>query len=197
MDMDERAPLRSRAHLVETLVMVLDQAGPERPAYRLVGSAAAVLQGVDTPAGDVDLLVARRPDVDVLAAALAAFPCRQPPTWLPDAGQYFARYHVNGADVEISTVERPTDSDAIECLGSGPWTHYVDVPCGAHTVPVVQLELRLISELVRNRLDRAALLIEHIQRGSHDRELVRRGIAATGMPLERQQAFLHQLENHS
>jgi hypothetical protein len=50
------------------------------------------------------------------------------------------RYHVNGADVEISTVERPTESDAIEYLGSGPWTHYVDVPCGAHTVPAVQLE---------------------------------------------------------
>jgi hypothetical protein len=90
MDMDEPAPLRNRAHLVETLVMVLDQPGPERPANRLVGSAAAVLQGVDTPVGDVDLLVAHRPDVDVLSAALAAFPCRQPPTWLPDAGQYFA-----------------------------------------------------------------------------------------------------------
>jgi len=160
MDQPTRRPLRSLPQLQRILVTVLDQLAEVDTEldYRLVGTSAALLQGVPLAAGDVDILLARRPDVDTIAAALAPFPCRTAPVWLPDSSQYFARYAVDDVDIEISTVEGPTEAEPAECTGAGPWRPYVLVPCGTHRVPAVRLELRLVSELVRNRPDRAAAL---------------------------------------
>ena len=119
--------------------------------YRLGGTSAALLQGVQLPVGDIDLLAARREDVDVFGAALASFPCLHAVSWIPESSQYFARYEVHGVKVEVSTVERQVDSDGMECVGRGPWQHYVWIACGSHQVPAVRLELRLASELVRDR----------------------------------------------
>jgi hypothetical protein len=47
--------------------------------------------------------------------------------------------------VGAGTVEVATDSDAIECIGRGPWQHYVDIDS---------------SELIRNRPERYAAPIE-------------------------------------
>jgi hypothetical protein len=66
---------------------------------------------------------ARRDDVDRFAAALFGFPCRTSPVWLADARQYFAKFQVDQIDVEISTVERPADTDTFEGIGPGPWEH--------------------------------------------------------------------------
>ncbi len=78
----------------------------------------------------------------------------QPPAWLPDAGQYYTHFLVNEIDVGASTVEVPTETDTFECVGRGPWEHYLDINLGKHSVPAVVLELRLVSELLRNRPDR-------------------------------------------
>nr|BFE73548.1 hypothetical protein GCM10020092_068490 [Actinoplanes digitatis] len=64
--------------------------------YRLVGTGAALAQGVRLPYGDIDILVARRSDVDLFAVALAGFPCLTEPVWLSEAGQYYARFAVGG-----------------------------------------------------------------------------------------------------
>ena len=159
-------PLLDRARLQKTLITVLDHILPVYPDtdYRLVGTGAALLHGVCLPAGDVDILVKERADVDAYADALSPFRCLEPPAWLPEARQYYANYRVNGVEVGISTVEVQTDADVVETYGSGPWErNYVLLPCGPYRVPTVALELRLITEVYRDRPDRYNPLIQHLQ----------------------------------
>lgn len=153
---------------------VLDLVGPRE--FRLVGTAAARAQGVALPVGDVDLLMAGRDDVDRFAAALGGHP-----VWLAEAGQYYATAVVDGVTVEASTVETPDDTATHECAGRGPWEHHVPVPLGRHVVPAVRLELRLVSELVRNRPDRALPILDHLRAHGADWELVRRAVHDRGV----------------
>lgn len=101
--------------------------------------------------------------------------------------QYFARYEINGVQLEISTVEWPGDSDGMECIGPGPWQHYVVVTCGSHRVPVIRLELRLATELLRNRPDRFEPLLDHMSAHGFDSALLQTAMDARHLPAERQQ----------
>jgi hypothetical protein len=191
----ERMAMLSEQTLRETLVTVFDHCLPAcaQVEFRLVGTGAAALQGVELPTGDIDILVKERQGVDAFGSCLASFPCLVPPAWMPGAKQYYAEYEVNGIGVGISTVEFETESDALECVGRGPWEHYVLVSCGPYTMPAVALELRLVSELVRNRPDRSTPLIEHMRVKGCDLELVRRGMTARNLPQDVQQNVLDQL----
>ncbi|MEV0827231.1 hypothetical protein [Nonomuraea rubra] len=177
---------------LETTLTALSASG-RTPDYRVGGTSAALLQGVELPVGDVDLLAARREDVHLVAAALSAFPCLNAASWLPGSAQYFARYDVNGVQVEISTVERETDSDGMECVGSGPWRHYVLIACGPHRVPVVRLELRLATELLRDRPDRYEPLLDHLAARGFDEALLDRAMTANGLPAERRRMVADRL----
>ncbi|MFC4118374.1 hypothetical protein [Nonomuraea zeae] len=168
---------------LDTALTALKAVGAD-PAYRVGGTGAALLQGVRLPVGDVDLLVARREDVNTFAAALSSFPCLYAASWIPESSQYFARYEVSGVHLEISTVERETDSDEMECIGRGPWQHYVLIPCGSHRVPAVRLELRLATELFRDRPDRYGPLLDHMAAQGFDAELLHRAMAAHGLSAE-------------
>jgi hypothetical protein len=189
----------SQDQLRETLITVLDHSMPAcaHIEYRLVGTGAALLQGVLLPAGDVDILVKERASVDAFGSALASFKCLFSPAWIPHSRQYYAEYEVKGVGVDFSTVEAETDLDSIECLGRGPWEHYVFISCGPYTVPVVALELRLVSELSRNRPDRYTPLIQHMQVHGCDIELVRRGMEAHSLSQTLQEKVLGQLRGSS
>ncbi|MCA2215259.1 hypothetical protein [Jidongwangia harbinensis] len=194
MRTDGTAPARLRAVLRPVLEAIAGTSGLE---YRLVGTAAALAQGVPLHPGDVDLLLARRDDVDRLAAALSGLPCTLPPTWLADARQYFARFRVAGTDVEISTVEWPAGTDTVECAGPGPWRHYVPVRLGSHVVPAVRLELRLVSELVRRRADRYTVLLGHLRAHGADQQLVRRAMRDRQVDPELQRQVVEHLARSS
>jgi hypothetical protein len=185
--------------LRETLITVLDHSMPAcaQIEYRLVGTGAALLQDVPLPTGDVDILVKEQESVDAFGSALASFRCLFSPAWIPEDRQYYADYEVNGVGVGISTVEVETESDGIECLGRGPWEHYVLVSCGPYTIPAVALELRLVSELARDRPDRYTPLIQHMQVNGCDTELVRRGMEARRLPQALQEQVLSQLGSAS
>lgn len=191
----EPRPLRDRAELQKVLSLVLDRLDPDAPdfEYRLVGTGAALAQGVLLPAADIDILAARRSEVDRFAAALSGFPCLERQAWLPDARQYFTRFQVNEIVVEATTVEVPADTDTFECIGRGPWQHYVDIDFGEHAVPAVALELRLVSELVRHRPDRYMPLIEHMRSRSADLQLTHRAMSDRGVDPQLQQRILDQL----
>ncbi|MFE9446616.1 hypothetical protein ACFYO2_48950 [Streptomyces sp. NPDC006602] len=150
--------------------------------YRLVGTAAACLQGVDLPVGDVDILVDRRHDVDAVAEALADLPCVTAPQWLASARQYFACYRVDGVRFEVSTVEVPCDEDGWECQGPGPWRHYVTVDCGGHRIECVRLELRLTTEFLRDRPDRYQPLLAHLGAHGADLELLQQCMTVGRVP---------------
>ena len=164
MDEIETRPPRDRHELDAMLRTGFDLIRTVAPGlrYRLVGTAAASLQGVDLPVGDVDILVGRRTDVDAVAEALADLPCATAPQWLPSARQYFACYVLDGVGFSVSTVEVPCDEDGWECQGPGPWQHYVTVDCGGHRVDCVRLELRLTTEFLRDRPDRYQPLLAHL-----------------------------------
>jgi hypothetical protein len=167
------------------LITWLDHAMPAcaHIPYRLVGTAAALLQGVQLPCADIDILVKARQDVDAFGATLNAFECLDAPTFLPGSRQYYSNYNVNGVEIGFSTVEVESDSDVIETMGRGPWEHYVLVPCGSYQIPAVTLELRLITELYRDRPDRYNPLIEYLQDqfGGGDVELITRGMRFAGV----------------
>ncbi|MER6949417.1 hypothetical protein ABT294_35940 [Nonomuraea sp. NPDC000554] len=179
------------------MALVALKAADTDMAYRVCGTGAALLQGVPLPVGDIDILLASREDVDTFAAALSSFPCLYTASWLPESSQYFTRFDVNGVDLELSTVERQVDSDAMECVGSGPWQHYVLITCGSHHVPVVRLELRLVSELLRDRADRYGPLLDYMGTHGFDSDLLQRAMNAHRIPAHRQRLVQDRLERPS
>lgn len=120
-------------------------------------------------------------------------PCLLPPSWLPEARQYFTHFAVSGIDTGASTVETPRAADTFECLGTGPWKHYVNVNVGVHRVPAVRLELRLATELVRDRPERVARLLEHLQHHGADLGLLERCLHDRELSPELQDMVLTQL----
>ena len=188
-------PLLDRKLLEDTLVIVLDRVMPEAGdvEYRLLGTGAALLHGVDLPAGDIAILVKDRKAVDAFNDALACFKCLYPPTFLEDMRQYYVEFEINGVDVGISTVEIETDLDWIETYGPGPWVHYVLLPCGSHMVPTVKIELRLITELYRGRQERYDPLIEYMKTRVYDATLLNRGIK--GLKKDVQEKVLSRLNS--
>lgn len=150
--------------------------------YRLVGTGAALLHGVALPASDIDILAGERSDVDALCSSLSAFRCIEPPSWLGGARQYYANYEVEGIEVGISTVEAEWDSDTGETVGPGPWKHFVNLECGGYAVPAVALELRLITELFRNRPDRYLPIIRFMVSHGCDTRFMRRGMEERMLP---------------
>ena len=131
--------------------------------YRLVGTAAALLQGVALPVRDIDILCRERDAVDQFAGAMAGFPALQEPVWLAGDRQYYCNYDVAGVEVGASTVEVDVSHDTVETLGAGPWRHFREVPVGEHRVPAVRLELRLATETLRRRRDRSEPLISFLR----------------------------------
>ena len=67
-------PTLNRTQLLEALSTFLDITMPScaHVAYRLVGTGAALLDGVALPSGDIDVLVKEREDVDAFGAALSS-----------------------------------------------------------------------------------------------------------------------------
>jgi hypothetical protein len=190
------AEAKIRRTLVAAVGCLLPVAETEGLDYRLVGTASSLQRGVQLPVGDVDILVRDRRAVDVFGTALAAAPavrCLFAPAHLPQARQYYANYDLGGVEVGISTVEAETDSDALECVGRGPWEHFDLVACGPYRVPAVATELRLISELVRNRPERYRPIVTHLRAHGCDLELVRRGLTARRIPAALQQVVLREL----
>jgi hypothetical protein len=188
-------PVENQADLIQILTKVLELITPvcKDVPYRLVGTAAALMHGVQLPCGDVDLLFKERGGVDAFASALSGFPCITPVIYLEQARQYFTEIDVQGIEVELSTVEWEMDSDGVECIGPGPWIHFDWLACGNFAVPTVGLELRLVTALVRNRPDRFEPIIAYLRAHGCDVELVRRGLAAGGASPEWQEKVIKRL----
>lgn len=189
--MPDRKPLLDREKLERILTMVLEGVTSSCPGtdYRLCGTAAALLHGVDLPAGDIDLLLQERRGVDAFAAALSRYRCVVSPAWLPEAHQYYGSYEIAGVEVELSTVEAGFDRDTSETCGRGPWEHFSLLPCGPYFVPTVALELRLHTELRRNRPDRYRPILRFLRDRGCDHDLLRRCLASgSELPQEMKQS---------
>ncbi|HSD82967.1 MAG TPA: hypothetical protein VLG46_03870 [Anaerolineae bacterium] len=194
--MDHLTPALDQPRLRETLLTFLNHTMPTcaQLDYRLVGTGAALLHGVSLPAADIDILVKERSSVDAFDQALSSFKRLVAPDWLAETCQYYGNYDVNGVEVGISTVEVVSDADIIETFGRGPWEHFTLLPCDCYAVPTVTLELRLITELFRNRPDRYDPLIQFMQQHGCDLDLIQRGIAAAGLSQNAQEDVISRLK---
>jgi hypothetical protein len=181
--LDLAVTVLDRSRVEAVLSVVLNSVGTPVPDtdYRIVGTAAALLHGVPLPARDIDVLLKHRAGVDAFSAALSPWKCLSPPTYFEGSRQYFASHDIEGVAVEFSTVEWPNESDLGECTGPGPWIHYVPVTCGSRQVPVVCLELRLLTELARGRAERYVPIWNFMQMQGYDRDLVARGLQERGI----------------
>ncbi len=188
--------LLNRAKLEEALCAFLDHVSPtcSQAEYRLVGTGAALLHGVQLPAADIDILARDRSSVDAFGAALSPFGCRKAPGWLPEGRQYYGCYEVKEVELQISTVEVASEADTIETFGRGPWGHFTFLACGHHAVPTVALELRLLTELRRNRPDRYRQLNTYLQSHGCDTSFITRGMEAAGLAQAVQDDVLNGLD---
>lgn len=184
------------ARFAEALEMALNCAAPvvPRETLRLVGTAAALLQGVFLPVRDVNLLARSRAQVEACAAALDGFPCVTPPAWDAETGAYTARFLIRGIEISVTAAEDDATSAGFEMQGEGPWQHCVPIPCGAHTVYGVALELRLATELARERAARVAPLLRALRRRGCDLPLLRCCLEAQGVSQEMGQEILAKLD---
>lgn len=180
-----------RSTLGEVVGLVAADEGPFH--YCLIGTAAAALRGVPLVPGDIDLLVRERAHVETFARALGGHPCVQPPTWLPDARQYFAAFSIGGARIEASTVEWPTEVGFLEAIGSGPWTYFTQISIGAARIPTIAIELRLATELRRRRSDRIGAIAGWMRSNPYDPELLEKAMTAQNIDPDIQRATLSSL----
>ena len=162
--------------------------------FRLVGTAACVLRGIEMSASDVDVLFRSRDAINAWTASLVdEHDVTDGPLWLDETSQYFARLDIRGVTVELSTVEVESETDAGECVGSGPWVHFDLVACGRFSVRTVALELRLVTEVTRRRADRWEPIVAYFRSHPCDLALVERGLIANSMPAEKIAAFVGSL----
>lgn len=184
MDGTETRPLQHRSELVAVLRTGFDLIKAAVPGlrHRVVGTAAACLQGVDVPVGDIDVLVDRRDDVDTVAAAQADSPCIAAPQWLTASQQYFACYSLDEVRFEVSIVEVSCHEDGWECQGPCPWRHYVTVDCEGHRIQCVRPELRLTSEFLRNHPDRYQPLLAYLRTHGAELDLLQHSLRVRNVP---------------
>jgi hypothetical protein len=94
----------SPQQLRDTLINVLDHAMPAcaEVEYRLVGTSAALLQGVLLPAGDIDILVKEQAHVDAFGTTLASYKISELARDRPDRSTPLIQHmRVHGCDIEL------------------------------------------------------------------------------------------------
>jgi hypothetical protein len=156
----------------------------------MVGTASSLLRGIDIEVHDVDLLCRHRAVVDVLCAAAtdAGARCRIGPQWQqsPGFGQHFAEFDVDDVRLELSTIEPDAGSPLVvgECVGELPWRHFDVVELDGARVRIVASELRLLTEILRGRIDCAAAIHAHLASAGYDPDLL--AVARAALPTELQ-----------
>lgn len=152
-----------------------------RDEVRVVGTASSLLRGIALPAADVDVLAREATIVDALVAAAetaAGARAVSAAGWVEqgDLRQYLAEVDIAGVAVQFSTVEPGGDPPAAgriaECTGFAPWRYFDVLEVEGFRVAVVATELRLLSEVVRLRLDRVGPLGAALAAGGYDAELL-------------------------
>ncbi len=167
--------------VTDTLIEVFDQLGGtiSNSEYCLVGTAAAVLHGVELPVGDIDILVRERAVVERFAEGLSAYSVLTPLSELEF--QYFFECEIGEVAYEVSTVEVETDSLYRETVGEGPWIYSSLLECGPYEVRTIPLEMRLATELTRRRPDRIEPLISWLRIHDFDDDLLRNAMGASSL----------------
>ncbi|MDQ7792918.1 MAG: hypothetical protein RDU89_00700 [bacterium] len=86
-----------------------------------------------------------------------------------------------------------TGLDTIETFGRGSSERFVLLPYGPDSVPTVGLELRLITELYRGRVDRYRPLLTLLPARDCDLAFMVRAMQAAGLPDTMQGEVLEEL----
>jgi hypothetical protein len=94
-----------------------------------------------------------------------------------DRHQYFASFTIDAVKVEISTIELTSDLDVMETFGTGPWKHFSLAKIGEYVIPIVAIELRLVTEIMRGRDDRIESIIAYLKETNINKKLLIRALS--------------------
>ena len=155
--------------------------------YRIVGTSSSLLQGVNLPCNDIDILVKDRKAVDKFSANMCTYQINKNPYFINynNGGQYICEIGVNGVIVEMSTCEWETPSEYVETYGVGPWKYFTKVNFDSYEIFGVKNELRLLTELARNRQDRIGPLVQFLINNGANFDLLKSGMVALNIPNEK------------
>ncbi len=168
--------------------------------WAVIGSGASTLQGCRLPPADIDILFAEPEGVHQFAQFMSVFAVPRRPRegelWLSSREQpvafeppdpqkevwNFGRWMIADCKIEAAHIARPAGDPSMAqdwICEPGPriWPHIRHVPFGRYQVPVVPLEIRLGTELLRERKERVDEIVAVLQGQGHDRELLRQALS--------------------
>lgn len=175
------------------LARVAELLNADRVDWLLLGSAATALRGAAVVPGDID--IACRTEDDIVRAA-AVLPTPQsasadgPADWISttaapvlrfggtDERWTFGRWIIDGVKVELAHIDAPAVAGLmLETRTPLVWAHQQTLDCHGQPVPVVPLEVQLVTMIARHQDARLAATIAAVDPAALDLPLLRRAIA--------------------
>lgn len=175
------------------LATVAEQLNAHRVDWMLLGSAATALRGAAVVPGDIDI-AGRTADDIVRAAALLPTPqsasADGPADWISttaapvlrfggaDERWTFGRWIIDGVKVELAHIDAPAVADLmLETRASLVWAHRETLDCHGQQIPVVPLEVQLVTMIARHQDTRLAATLAAADPTTLDLPLLRLAIA--------------------
>jgi hypothetical protein len=183
---------RSLSVVLEILAAVHELDG----RWMVVGSAATAMCGIAIQPGDIDILTRHPEDVHRIAEWLAPYAVEMTPSLnlddflsTPDVPAIstgdnvwtFGRWWVDGTKVECAHINLDPGEDLVrETSGEGVWRYRRLVDWNGRLVSLVALEIQAATSLSRGLEDRANVILEHLGRHGHDKELLTVALRSVG-----------------
>lgn len=175
------------------LATVAEQLNAHRVDWMLLGSAATALRGAAVVPGDID--IAARTEDDIVRAA-AVLPTPQstepdgPADWISTRAApvlhfggaeerwTFGRWIIDAVKVELAHIDAPAVAGLLlETRAPLVWAHRQTLDCHGQPIPVVPLEVQLVTMIARHQDARLAATLAAVDSMTLDLPLLRRAIA--------------------
>ncbi|MFG1909775.1 hypothetical protein [Kribbella sp. NPDC048928] len=175
------------------LARVAEQLNAHGVDWMLLGSAATALRGAAVVPGDID--IAGRTEDDIVRAAAIlptpqSAPADGPADWISTAAApvlhfggaeerwTFGRWMIDGVKVELAHIDAPAvDGLMLETRSPLVWAHRQNLDCHGQPIPVVPLEVQLVTMIARHQDARLAATLAAVDPAALDLPLLRRAIA--------------------
>ena len=163
--------------------------------YLLCGTAAGLFQGVFQPVRDINLLAKTRTQVDDFSHALRIYPQVEKPIYTESEKLYRATHLIRGVEVSMTALDTSQEDSENMVTSLSPWDYYTEVKIDSHTIRTEALELRLASEIARERPRHYLPLIKHLQKHGADVDLAQRAMAAKAIANDTMRKVISQIRN--
>jgi DNA-binding transcriptional MerR regulator len=179
------------------LMDIFDCISPVIPEdqYLLCGTAAGLFQGVFQPVRDINLLTKAHKQVNGFAQAMHNFPQVLKPTYFESKKLYCTTHLIRGVEVSMAALDDYRDDAEKGDTFLNPWDHFSELQIGSYTIRAEALELRLATEIARERPRHYQPLIKHMQKHGADLELAQRAMSAKAISNNTVKKVISQIQN--